>query len=1698
MTLLSSVAAVVLQAVSLSQATVPASGQHEVLLKLDAPGAIHLSARGSSGSSCEVSDRVRGPFARAGVVGTRNCELDLLLDAGEYKVRIESPKNGTGTVALAAVAFSEKNRSPVQLQVGSALEMTLKPGEQATQWFELAERQVPWVRVAGRNAGDVRLWRNGEWLEPTSLRHAVVSNTPGLPQHEWWLDSMVEAGQYQLVVYGRDAAVSPSGLEDDSLTIERGFRPAPPERSMQFKLPAAGLLALELPTIPTAAFVSLRQAPSATVSLQVAQLAEAIQSEASCSIVKGAVAPECGARAEHSARSRRVLFLRGPRGTAGTLEWANSVGPNLGQISSWRGGYYGAATSSFSFATSALNNALIAVHDLPLDLDAAPLGCQLETSQGVPIARAMTHLGPGEGLDQDFNADEGSVIWFSLGASNRYRIKTGGERKSRCELYRFKKDGALERLTTTNANDAPGCDRVLSLGAGEYQLQLLGGTPGIEHLTVREEGPTTFKRVQGRSSCTLPAQALGVGGYRLTFTRVGALTARGLAAIELPADPSSEPLHLTLEPKATLTLPLARHSNFAIASAGGTPFDCVIPGAPPVTTADCKVPGGDRGETLVVSNPSEKPVALLLSKSAATPNLSAPTAFSPAATPLPRLVPERASWFDFDRAQTQVGLFEVDAPGLYNVTTLGLLATSCRLRTPVNPEVATDRSGGRGRNCLMQNYLQKGRYLLSATTEGPSRGRGALFVMKRPVKAVAAMGVGESFFRVDANELVQQKLTIPKDGLFTLSTSAQGARLSCRLDDAEGWPLEAVPAPCSGARLLRAGTVSWTQLPLTVESMRRTAVARVQDPVVLRGNRPHPIVAFTWYDAELGSDGRDEFTFTLEGEATLDLVLTQAMQGRIFRLEKDQAPKAVEVVPPQLQAEGEDTSEEERSYDEENSDGETEVGMPSRQVDAPPPPSGARVTLPAGSYKLVTEHSRGDVGISYRLHFGSAVLLAGMSRSVPVPSTLQLAVPREGTLRIKTEGEADVRCRVFDEDGKLVVEGRDNGADWNCAIAEPMAKGRYTLVLESETQLPGETRLSTALPPVEAAGTFTSGQKVNLGSGVTQLALPEGDSISELTVKSARPFSCAFVGPQGVSRRLSRVTDCSVSVLTRSEPWFLRLWTTDGSTTVTTELTTRAPTEVTIQRAGRYRTADKVQCLSGSRAGVLSACAPEVSLEAGSVVFSAAIAPEELRVAATGAAEPQSLGRRANLQTLTATEPSLFLLSARTGWGEAAPPACAFDGVALTERQATSCFAVSQVGREALARTWAASDVPVPTTVTRQAVALPSTTTALTPGRKRVSFTGVGVFTVPAPRARVEITAAEATWAVLLDERSAPVDFCAPTTGLRYCVLTGQGGKLVLVGAGEAELTTVVLESAPSRVAFTGLYEDAPRSSGTVRLTIPAGDARSLVIEGATRCTLSLSTGERLTDCRTKLPAKTAAELVVEHEVAPLRVIASTPGRERWARLGLELPSSQSVALAPALAVPLQQGRVDRTLTLTESAVVRVSAESGVCGLFRGNDLLAVDGADTGCELVRVLNPGTYRLLVRPFANRAQTASVRWLAEPVTVLSEGIAAEAWLAPGEARLFTFDTKAKGRVGLGLQARSETLDCSVFNDGYQALGEGCHQYLALEKGRFLFMVRNPSRPGGAPIAVKPVVLGLAGDAAPVPPEYLQDLFRRVGTP
>jgi hypothetical protein len=1748
----------VLHAASVSPPAVPARGAQEAILTLDKAGRYIVKAQSPAGTACDIVDHVRGPFDQSGAVGRSNCELDLLLDAGTYKLRLSSKSKGKGHVALSVTPYEEINATPLRLEPRREVKQALKPRQQASYWLKIDKRQPVALRIAGRHAGDVRLWRTGEWLEPITARDTNPRPRPGMPIHEWWFEATLEPGVYLLTAYGTaSTAWTQSDADDSGLTVAWGFPLASEDRVATFTLPETGLATLEFPAVPSAFFLLREGNSKSTTRLSLHPVGGDgatnlfASAEAGCEIDGKALIPECNALA--SSKSGRVALIRGEPGARLTLRWARLLEER------WTDGVYGRGAGWFSFTPDKDGDYLVALHETPLDQDSAPVGCVLNQTfrQGDPVqqGRDLLEVSPDKPFRRSFNYSGGSAtLQFEITRSGRYVFQTAGERKTRCELFRFEKE-KIVRLTETQPNSET-CRVAFPATPGMYELRLYGGTEGIETVTLAADGPPPKEETPTKVSCFFPKVRLKEGGtYVMSTTRSSEKSLRGLFLRPLPLT-LSEPLALVIDGRKSLRLPLGGGRPVEIRAQGGEPFNCSL-GDTKVSTQGgvCSVPG-NAGE-LMLENPGKAAITLSLRRPPPPPAAPPPlVSWSPNLAPLPVLATATPMWLDFEREQFHALTFEVKDAGLYHVTTRGLLSTQCRIRTPVVQEVGAAAGGGRGRNCLVSSYLRPGRYLLDVRTVGLSRGRGAVVLERRAVKqAEGVSGEAEVFFRADAGDLIQQKLRVPKRAAYTLSTAAQSGELQCRLDDPQGWPVVRIPAPCTSTMTLASGNYLWTQLPLTVESMRRTSLERVRPTVTLKGNKVHPLPFNAWSRVELGKDGKDEFSFELPAGLDVAFAITHGMQGRLYRVDADNQLKPVETIaamtpdltrpqgspvprvrayvpPPEMPEEGEggegEGGEGEEHYEEpppeptyeESEESSSSAAEPLPETDAPAP-TGRVVSLAPGRYRLITEHSRGDVAITYALYLRVDTLAPGIVRTVNAPGSFPLRLPAEGTLRLSTKGNTDVRCRIFDSEDRLVVENADRGADWNCAIAEPFAAGDYTLVLESQTQQPGPARVSVAVAKVTDAGVLADKATLKLDAGVQRAALPAaGDNVvQEIGLRSKTAIACALENEQGkvVTRQLD-TRECVLLVRPGGVAWRVRVWTLSNSAQVTASLITRtvAPSSggsippaaaalVKVPQPGRYQTGAGLYCLAAGQKGPLERCAGEVSLEAGDWIFSGAGEKEsslklsEVVDAIDGPkTERVRLTRNVSLLRQSTRAPALHLLKATVQVGDRSNPACGLLGGAARQDD-FMCVAATGATQQSLARWWTPAFSASEATLTRIAVPVPSGSVALQPGLQNLVWSqGPALqLRMPSSPSRVQLALPKNAWAVQVDEQGTAVDLCAPTPSLTACVLTGKGGAIFLYSPEEtrAQSELVAIDPTPRRESLDRLYETVASAPVQQRLTFTAQPApRLLSVSGALRCVTTLDDGTRLEGCEAKVPAGRSGEVVLDLAVGGVRVVLSAPAELRSAALG-SLSAQAAPELPAARALKLSGAHVERSFTLPAEAVVHVRSDSGVCGLVQGSIATKVQGGDKGCTFDEVLKAGSYRLVIRGFADRVLSGSATWTQEPIRELKEGVASEeSWITPAQTRFFRFAMQSPGRIGLGLQVPAELLECSVLDLEQRVLGEGCQQFLQLDKGTYLLAVHAPAT--ARPLKFKPVLVGLAGAKAEVPEEYLRDFFQRIG--
>ena len=210
--------------VTLSAAELPAAGAQKTLLTIDRFGRYSVRVVNAQGSAVELVDRMAGSLGRAGEAGTESGRLDLFLDRGEYQVRVESAKKGSGKVKVLAQGFAERRGAAAspRLVETRLVQDSLDDLEQISYWLEIKERRGARLEAAGRNLADLRLWRDGSWLEGIAPVCSQIQPVVGQPLWRCRLAAVLEPGLYLLTAYGGPAQPWAAGADEHPFYLRWG------------------------------------------------------------------------------------------------------------------------------------------------------------------------------------------------------------------------------------------------------------------------------------------------------------------------------------------------------------------------------------------------------------------------------------------------------------------------------------------------------------------------------------------------------------------------------------------------------------------------------------------------------------------------------------------------------------------------------------------------------------------------------------------------------------------------------------------------------------------------------------------------------------------------------------------------------------------------------------------------------------------------------------------------------------------------------------------------------------------------------------------------------------------------------------------------------------------------------------------------------------------------------------------------------------------------------------------------------------------------------------------------------------------------------------------------------------------------------------------------------------------------------------
>ncbi len=1726
---------------SLSRAELPREGDGSSVLTVPSFGRYGIWVESDTGVALQWVDKMAGPGGWSGRAGESDGRHDVFLDRGELLIRSRGPKaaepvDGAEPAALPVDGrsarlrverFRPRSDENVFLPPQRTLADELADFEEASWWLKIKERERVVLEAAGRHLGDLRLWRDGTWLEAAEPGHQIIEPKVGRPLHLYRLSTVLEPGLYRLTAYGGPSA---DWTEDDGsrpLYIRSGIPTAPEAARRRLSVSPFGFDRFLVPG--SASYFRLELGADGPAgeqtSLRVQDWRED-QPFAESGNYQEITKENRRLSVEISLNVReqetRLVTVKGQAGEPFVLQHFRADESRKLPF----GGLYFVGT----------------VHPGPPgdNLDATALLTRNEnrsTEYEKAVESQALTLKNGVVIRRRFNLHQKGSLFLRVGDAGSYKFALTGDGTADLLLEPWFPPSQIPKDYRRPEPRSSGGE--WQLDPGFYRATLIPRRPGIMSLLIH--GPNG-------DSVSLPMDQQPLRRSAVRFSEVS-----------LRAD-DHYVLHLNRIPGARAgaivrPLPLDLEQALPLVADDSQPVELAFK----ATRAGKLMAEAENGERLEVSvddGPWSDEVSVDVGRYRARVRPSAdqalPLAYSLALVPdawseppppvpaellalpeFPSLEPGESRRFELARDQRQTFQLEVEKAALYRLESTGLLDTEGVLRTRARPVLQTRSEGGDGRNFAVQMYLRPGTYQAEVKARR-GEGRAGLRLFSSPVRDggrlhsdVSARGW------LRAGEALEYSFQIPAEGRYRIRTQGLGRSFPIRLEDAEGWPL--IPPGRAGDLTLelRPGTYRWVVLPQEVDARQWTLLEPLGQAEAAEGPGPHELplerwLEHLWLEPSDGPRGdRWRFQWPADGEARIQL--SEGMEADLLR------------------------------------DGSPVVFLPRNK--------GFEGPLVKGAYELQVRSARIDNRVAYRLRVEPVPLMVGTSRVVEVPSELDVAVGEAGLVELSSLGRIDVRARLFalqgDGRGELLAEADDRPGDWNFRLSRRLAEGSYRLVLDALSES-GRVEVSMARPqemrepewslPLgqtvdrSLAGKERQGATPGTGSGAFRLPLnlpSEADTLL-IHARSADHLRVtlekvtlmpATTGPGATApvteeRGADQGTEVFLVVPLQSKdpgldgpdlgadgPWSLRVESLDQSGNRielhAVALIADRITEAEAAAGAKWRSVDGMPGGTGVLAVDLErpGCFRLASGTAVGPRLGHALARTDALVSTVGSSLWLSgaVGRRAGLQrhVLSPGDPSvrLWLPGGSTGacdlksaessaWviaeGLAGPVALGADAgdFSAQDSDGRQSLAVTDSGAVYLrSGDGRAGDVDLRLVTGDEIVPA-----LMTGGGHELSLEPSSGIELELPEGRklLQLTLSQGLAAALdggkvlwARSQNRQITLSTDSSSILIQDLSGEGGAAAVAG----------LPSSMGSVLEWGRPWERPMErAGSVVLTVPAMDqpldfevlgAEDVVWHGAdgvvahgTSLRLGPSPGGYLT--LKHGVGWLAARLIQVHEG-----VASEARADARKDLGFDLDAEPAQRITPPARVELVEGS-RWLIETTEPVVLHLQSPGPVAAWVDTGASQAQSGVfPQGMGIHLPAEPGVTELLLRGLGGQDPSGFLDVRTSPVVDIGEGLGPEVLLRPGETRFYRFVVAESATVGFGARAESGEVEGWLMDRDGAVLGRGAVQMAALEAGEYFFALSLGA--DELPVRVRPAVVGLQGPGNGPPPEVIEDYLK-----
>jgi hypothetical protein len=1673
---------------ALDRNRVPAAGRHEAILEVARFGRYSISAVSAQGVALQLIDRMAGPGQVAGDPGSEDGRVDVFLDRGEYKIITIGHPRAEGEAELIVRSFVEVSPEPAeQLVELKPVAAALEDLQQRSFWLQIENRRWVQLEAAGRALRDLRLWQDGSWLYDAEPTVEILEPVVGQPLLAARLAVQLEPGLYLLTAYGGRPQPWPDDTGESPFLLRFGIPELPMAGRARFETSPFGIDRWLVPSQANYFRLELPEAKPASLRVSRFDASNAFADRGEFArIDKDSREPSAEVATSSSTDGFDLVTVQSEARQPYVLQHF--------ETRSWypiggSGPYWISSTHSGHPDDSVDATAILAHWRHNGDLEKQPL-----REQTIPLDRS-------EGWSTRCNLLDTLTVFLDVRETGAYAIESSGtQAQFRIEPFFVYRPSHYEAPPFRQG------DSQWELDAGYYVLTVEPVLKGILELTIKPTGfiQNIIERLGHesaeaedpvRGSVTFPTvHLIRQDSYRL-YLNLQPGVRSGLILRSLPLD-LRQALPLTLRPGETIAISARTREEATLRATtdDGTALELSLDGGlwqteHRVGTGGHQVAVRNRTDSTVVGSIAERPVRL----DRDTPLPPIPRAALDALPDFPVVTAEAPRFFDLGRRANAVFLLSASEDGLFRLETTGLLDTRGTVRSRVVTDLASSTSGGSGRNFFLHQYLLAGDYQVRVESNGASAGHLGLQLTRTNHRDGGVLEVGlPARAALDVGESIVYRFTIDEPDDYRLRSFALGRTVRCRLEDGDGWPIIAPNERADIRRHFEPGDYRLVLLPEPVEGRRLTVLDRVQAPTRVTGHGPHRLalgesMSHLWLEPPEGEPRLpDVWTFSLSGSTEVTISLGSEMRGRLVA-EDDQREIA-----------------------------ELAVGQ------------GWLGQLTAGRYRLEAICARRNNRVDYRVSVTPTALVAGVERELELPARVGVAVAGDDLVEIGSFGVLDVRARLEDESGQVVLASDDRPGDWNFNLAGRLQAGLYHLIVQSVDGRPGRTTVRLDLRERIAHDPAPLPFDITLSPGAAEHVFPLDLTTGEVLLTSV-------IGTETMGLALERersdwhwetIADETGRNAVIAAPIAegrirLRVWSVDrrggSARVVATSLTPLEITEarlrrsarltavpgfepatavaaVALQRPGTLRleggrqgvlwSASRDRALSPVRDGLLSSTATRAWLAVAAPDGRTALKADRIRLGD----QPLQVSARFDepvVVDLAATDGAPRVVIAEAMLGQPAvtlappgqSPVGGHDAMSIDTGFAAAVSLDND--HDLVATTWMADDTLSGIEVRLRSIVCSS------PETLKLGF---GSFDgeisrgealdlkLPDGRKNLRLTLTPGVVAAVVDG-SAVVSVHHGGHGTWVESLTTDHPRLLVIGIEDGDWAVEIIpdDGRTHPLSAGAPFESRVVRSGKIRIEVAPGTTTDRWLSVAGSVDAAVFVGDDGQVRRGRHVAVGGAGGTVLLSVRPGLAIAwigpdEHPLSALWDATSplepTEIEAPARIDLAGHSRKLAIDNRIDGLLQLSSGGpgLIRVATSNGVV------DWLVPDAGERSF----VVPEGPIEISVRSLGHAELGYPLHLTVTPVTRVGEGLGPQDLLGPGDGRAYRFTVDDPGPVGVGVRADPDIVQCRLVDATGVTIGEGVVQMHELEVGDYYLLIQAPAEGAGA--HVRPAVVGI----------------------